>query len=153
MALRYSLCTVEPSYHLNSDVLGVSGLSGAAVVLVLNGRFYIQAAANAKHSLFVYIHLVVVYQIILNPAVTLIWVLRMYLFHNFCNLLIFQLSGALFATKPTIIGCSGHPQQFTCCFYRVAVFLVTFFYCQVDMGLSYLAQPRLLSISSNFFSR
>lgn len=118
--------TVQPVFR---DVLGISGLSGAAVVLVLNGRFYIQAAANTKYSLFVYIHLVVVYQIILNTAVTLIWVLCMYLFHNFCNLLVFQLSGALFTTQPAVIGCPGNSRYGTGLFYRISIFSPVLFRC------------------------
>ena len=75
------------------------------------------------------------------------------LFHKLRNLLVFQLSGALFTAKPAVVGCSGHTQQFAGYLYRIAIFFVTFFYCQVDMRLPYLAQPRLLSISSNFFSK
>ena len=92
-------------------------------------------------------------QIVLNATVTLVRVSNMDLLHNLGYLLVFQFSAAFLPTEPAIIGCSGYTKYIARCFYRISVFFFAFLNCPVDMGLPYLAQPRLLSISSNFFSR
>jgi hypothetical protein len=96
---------------------------------------------------------VVMGQIVLDTAVAFIRTFRMDLLHNLSDLLVFQLSGTLFAAEPAVVSCSGYPKYFTRAFYRISEFFFAFLYCLVDMGLPNLAQPRLLSISSNFFSR
>ena len=75
------------------------------------------------------------------------------LLHNLSNLFVFQFPGTLLSAQPTVICRSGDTEQFARCFYRISIFFFCFLYCQVDMGLPNLTQPRLLSISSNFFSR
>ena len=95
------------------DVLGIGGLPGTAVVLVLNSRLDIQTAADAKYSLFINIQLVIVGQIILDPAVALIRAFSMDLLHKFRNLLIFLFSGALSAADPAVVCCSGYAEHTT----------------------------------------
>ena len=58
------------------DVLRISGLSGAAVVLVLNGGLDIQTAADTKYTLFIYIRLVVMGQIVFDTALAFVWILH-----------------------------------------------------------------------------
>ena len=92
-------------------MLWIGSLSGTTVVFVLNGRLNIQTAANTKYALFVHIQIMVVCQIILDTAVTLVRILGMDLLYNFCDLLVFQLSGTLFAAKPTVVCGSGHTEH------------------------------------------
>ena len=134
-------------------ILRIGSLPGTAVVLVLNGGLDIQAAADAQYPFLVHIYLVVMSQIILDPAVAFVRILCMNLLHKFRNLLVFQLPGALFAAKPAVVGRSGHAQLLTGQFHRIPIFFLTFSHCQIDVRLPYLAQSRLLSISSNFISR
>ena len=142
--------TVQP---VLCDMLWIRGLPGTTVVLVLNGGLYIQTTANPEYPFLIYIQIVVMSQIVLDPAVAFVWILCMYLFHKLCEFLVFNLSGTLLAAEPTIVTCSGHSQDSTRQFYRVAIRFLVLFNCQINMRLPYLAQPRLLSISSNFFSR
>ena len=65
--------TVQPVFR---DVLRISGLSGAAVVLVLNGGLDIQTAADTKYTLFIYIRLVVMGQIVFDTALAFVWILH-----------------------------------------------------------------------------
>ena len=123
-----------------------------AIVLVLNGRFDIQAAADTKYPLLVHIQLVVMGQIVPDATVTLVGTFCMDLLHNLSDLLIFQFSVALSATEPAIVGRSGHSQYCTGLFYWISIYFFVFLNCQVDMRLPNLAQRPLLSISSNFFS-
>lgn len=134
-------------------MLGIGGLSGTAIVLVLNGGLDIQTAADTEHPLFIHIQLVVMGQIILDPAVSFVRILCMDPFHNLGKLLVFQLSGTLLSTEPAVIGRSGHAKYSTGHFDRIILFFLCFFYCQIEVGLPHLAQRSLLSISSNFFSR
>ena len=62
------------------DVLRIGSLSGAAIVLVLNGRLDIQAATNTQHPFLVHIQLMVMGQLVLDPPVALVWILSMDLF-------------------------------------------------------------------------
>ena len=101
---------VQPVF---SYVLRVSSLSGTTVVLVLNGRFNIQAATDTKHSLFIHIKLVAVCQIVLNTAVTLVRMLCMYLLHKLSDLFVFLFSVALLAAEPAVVGGSGYTKQVT----------------------------------------
>jgi hypothetical protein len=55
----------------------------------------------------------VVCQIVLNTAVTLVRILGVDLLHNFCDLLVFQLSGTLLTAEPTVVCGSGYTQQVT----------------------------------------
>ena len=64
------------------NVLWVGCLSGTPIILVLNCGFDVQTATDAKHSLLIHIHLVVVGQIIFDPAVALIRTFFMDLLHN-----------------------------------------------------------------------
>ena len=88
------------------DMLRIGSLPGTAIVLVLNSRLDIQAAANTKHPLLIYIQFVVVCQIVLDPAISFVRIFSMYLLHDFCDLLVFQLSAALFSAQPAVVGCS-----------------------------------------------
>ena len=97
--------------------------------------------------------IIVVCQIIYDSSVSFVRTLGVEFFYNLCNLFVCQFSVALFAAQPTVVSCSGDVQQLTGYFYGVAVFFAAFLDCQIDMGLLYLAQRPLLSISSNFFSR
>ena len=142
-----------PVQPIPGYVLWIGGLPCAAVVLVLNGGLIIQTAADTKYSFLVHIQVVVVCQIVLDTAISFVRILGMNLLHDLRNLFVFQFSGTLFPTDPTIIGGSGHPQYGTRYFYWISVFLVGFLDCLIDTRLPYLTQPRLLSISSNFFNR
>ena len=52
------------------DMLRIGSLPGTDSVLVLNSRLDIQAAANTKHPLLIYIQFAVVCQIVLDPAIS-----------------------------------------------------------------------------------
>ena len=79
---------------------------------VLNGGLDIQAAADPQYPFLVHIQSVVMGQIVLDTAVAFVRTFRMDLLHNLSDLLIFQLSGTLFAADPTVVGGSGHAKQF-----------------------------------------
>ena len=97
--------------------------------------------------------IMVMRQIILDSSVSFIRALSVDFLYNLCNPFVCQLSGTLFPAPPTVVGCSGDMQQLTGCLYGIVAFFAAFLDCQIDMGLLYLAQRPLLSISSNFFSR
>ena len=100
--------TVQP---VLGDVLRIGSLSGTTVVLVLNGGLNVQTAADPQDPFLVHIQVVVVCQIVLNTAVSFVWTFRMNLFHNLCYLLVFLLSGTLFATEPAVVCRSGYAKQ------------------------------------------
>ncbi len=89
-------------------MLRIRCLSCTAVILVLNGGLDIQAAADPQYPFLVHIQSVVMGQIVLDTAVAFVRTFRMDLLHNLSNLLVFQLSGTLFAADPTVVGGSGH---------------------------------------------
>jgi len=93
------------------DVLRIGSLSGTAIVLVFNGRLDIQATANAQHPFLIHIQLVVVGQVVLDATVAFVRIPCMDLLHNLSDYLVFQLSGTLFATEPSVVGCSRHAKQ------------------------------------------
>lgn len=72
-------------------------------------------------------------------------------FYQCCNSPVFQFVFRYFPIQPFIVGCSGHPAQLTKCLYRIIMFLVFFSDCLIYRFMTNQAQPRLLSISSNFF--
>ena len=72
-------------------------------------------------------------------------------FYQCCNSSVFQFIFRYFTVQPLIVGSSGHPAQLTKCLYRIIVVLMLFFDCLIYRFMTNQAQPRLLSISSNFF--
>lgn len=135
------------------DMLWILCLSGTPVVFVLNCGFDIPLTADSQYTFLVYSNIVIMIQIILDSTIPFIWVLCMNSLNYLCNPFIFYLSLALISTQPTVVCCSGYTEVFAAYFYGISIFFLTSFNCQIDMALPYLAQPRLLSISSNFFSR
>ena len=103
-------CVKLPIQPILRYVLRIGGLPRTAVILVLNGGLNIQTAANTKHSLLIHIQVVIMYQVVLDTAITFVRILGMDLLYDLCDPLVFQFSGALFASDPTVIGRSGHPQ-------------------------------------------
>ena len=72
-------------------------------------------------------------------------------FYQFCNFSIFQLTFRCFTIPPFVISGSGHSAQLTKRLYRIIMLLVFFLDCLIYRLMTNQAQPRLLSISSNFF--
>ena len=106
-------CVKLPVQPILRYVLRIGGLPRTAVILVLNGGLNIQTAANTKHSLLIHIQVVIMYQVVLDTAITFVWILGMDLLYDLRNPLVFQFSGTLFATDPAVIGRSGHSQYGT----------------------------------------
>lgn len=64
-------------------------MARTAIVGVLNCRLNALLLADPADSLVVYFHMLVMPQIIRNSAVPFIWMVCMYLLHQFCNVLVF----------------------------------------------------------------
>lgn len=148
-----TFCMKLPVQQILCYMLRIRSLSGTSVVFVLNCGFDIPLTADSQYTFLVYSNIVIMIQIILDSTIPFIRALCMNSLNDLCNPFIFYLSLALLSAQPTVVCRSGYTEVFAGYFYRISIFFLTFFNCQIDMALPYLAQPRLLSISSNFFSR
>lgn len=86
------------------NVLGIIGLPGTAVAGVLDGRLDISGPADAQHTLIVDMDTVVVAQIIIEPAVTLIRAFLVDLFYDTGQTFIFRCPAAHFPRNPLVVG-------------------------------------------------
>ena len=91
-----------------SQMLRVSGTPGTAVVTVLHGRPDISGPADTKHSLIIDMDTVVMAQIIIEPAITLVRVFRMNFLDLICQPLILCGSAALLSSCPLMVSGTGH---------------------------------------------
>ena len=93
----------------------------------------------------------VAFQFIPNSAIAFIRRFVMDFFYQCCNSPVFQLAFWYFTVQPFIIGSSGYSTKLAENLYRIIVFFVFLFDCLIYRFMANQAQPRLLSISSNFF--
>lgn len=151
--LIWKICMELSVKQILGGMLWILCLPGTPVIFVLNCGFDILLTADSQNTLLIYSDIVIMIQIILDSTIPFIRALCMNSLNDLCNPFIFYLSLALVSAQPTVVCCSGYTEVFAAYFYGISIFFLTFFNCQIDMALPYLAQPRLLSSSSNFFSR
>lgn len=119
------------------NVLGILGLPGTAAAGVLDGRLDIPGPADAQHTLIVHMDTVVVAQIIIEPAVTLIRAFLVALFYDTGQTFIFRCPAARFPRNPLVVGGSRHMEQGAGIFNRIPLFLMAFLDGSVNPPLSY----------------
>ena len=118
--------------------LRILRLSRAAVVIILDGRLNAFGTANSENTLVVHMNVMVMAEIVIDAAITLVRAFHVYLLHFRRNLLVFLCPGALLAGCPTMVGCSGNVQQLTG-FLNWSTFLgMTFLNGSIQVGLPYL---------------
>ena len=93
------------------------------------------------------------FQIITDPAVTLVRTLHMDLLNRISNPFVFHLISRNISTQPFIVCGTTYIPKLTKWANRIAMFFVFFFDSLIDLCILYQAQPRLLSISSSFFRK
>lgn len=120
------------------QILWILGLSGAAMVAVLNSGFDAFGPADTQDPFIVHVYPKIVPEIIVDPTVALIWTLHMNLLYFLGNLLVPGESWTLFSGKPFVIGGSGYLKLLTGGFYWIAFLSMAFFDSPVKMALSYL---------------
>ena len=119
------------------DIQRVLGLSGAAMAAVFHRGAYIFGPADAQHPLIIHMDAIVVTQIVIEPPIALIRAFLMDFFDLVSQALILLSSMAQFPTRPSVVGGTGHMEQFACRFNGIPFFLVALLHCLVNMTLSY----------------
>lgn len=136
-----------------SNILGILGSSGTAVAVVLHRRTYIPGLANPQYSLVVYTDSIVMTKIVVESPVALVRAFLVDFFDFVSQALIFLSSAAQLSRIPFVVSRTGCMEQFTGCFNREPLFLMTFLNRLVKLALSYFREASLLSTSFNFFNR
>ena len=137
--------------HIFSNMLRILGVSGTAVVLVLNSGFNAFDTTDTQHALVIDMNSMVVLQIIPNTPVALVGAFGVDGFDFVRKLVVLCRSLAGFARCPTVIGGSRYAQYPANAANRVMVFFLTLLNRPVFPKLLYLPKASLLSISCNFF--
>ena len=128
LAVEYILC----------DILRVLCLPGTAVVAVLDGGFYALGTADTQDALIIDMNAVVVAQLVVDAAITLIRTLHVDLLHLFSELFILGFSAAQLAGRPLVICRSGNVQQFTGFVDGITFLGMALLYRTIQMALPYL---------------
>ena len=132
------LCVKLTVQTVLSNVLRVFGLSGASVVAVLNCGFYILCPANSQNPLVVDMDTVIMPQIVVDPAISLVRAFHVDLLHCFCTLFILCGSYTQLPGIPLVVSRTGNVQQCTSFFNGIVPLCVTFPDSSIKMTLSYL---------------
>lgn len=119
------------------NIQRVLGLSGTAMAAVFHCGAYIFGPADTQHSLIVDMDTVVVTQIVVEPPIALIRAFLMYFFNLVSQTLILLSSMAQLPSGPSVVGGTGHMEQFAGRFNGIPSFLMALLYCLVNMALSY----------------
>jgi len=80
---------------------------------------------------------VIVVQVIVNTAVSLIGTLRMDLFYFFCKPFVFGGPEARLSGNPLVVGGTGYMEQLAGHLDRISILIMAFLYGCVHMTLSY----------------
>ena len=118
--------------------LRIFRLSGAAVVVILNGGLNAFGTANSEYTFVVHMNVMVMAEVVIDAAITLVRALHVDLLDLLRNLLIFPCPGALLAGCPTMISSSRNMQQLTGFFNRSTFLGMTFLNGSIQVGLPYL---------------
>ena len=86
------VCMEIPVENILRQILRIFGISGTAVVCILDGGLYVTTAADSQGTFVADSNIVVFLQIIPNAAVTLVWTVRMDLFGEIRYAFVFFLS-------------------------------------------------------------
>jgi hypothetical protein len=78
-----------------SYILWIAGITCTSIGGIFDRRFNILSPADPKDSLVVGMDSMEMFQIITNTSVSFVRMTSMDLFHQFCNMLIYSLSGGL----------------------------------------------------------
>ena len=88
-------------------ILRILGLSRAAIVVVLDGGFYVLCPTDAKYPLVIDVDIVVVSQIIVDTAVAFVRAFHMDFLDLFRKPLVFGNPAALVPRRPFMVGGTG----------------------------------------------
>ena len=132
------LCVKLTIQTVLSNVLRVFGLSGASAVAVLNCGFYILCPANSQNPLIVDMDTVIMPQIVVDPAISLVRAFHVDFLHCFCNFFILCGPYAQLPGIPLVVSRTGDVQQCTSFFNGILLFCVAFPDSSIEMTLSYL---------------
>ena len=136
-----------------SNILRILCPPCTAMVIVLDGGLDALGPTDAKNALVVHMNVMIMAEIVIDAAVALIRALHVDLLDLLRKLLVLHSPGALFPGRPAKVGGSRNVQQLTGRLNRIAFLCMAFLNSAIQMGLPYLREASLLSISSNFFSR
>lgn len=119
-------------------ILRIFCLPCTAVVVVLDGRFYILYPTDTKDSLVIDVDIVIVSQIIVDTAVAFVGAFHMNLLDFLSKSLVLGDPMTSVSRRPFMIGGTSHMKQLTGSFYGIFRFRIAFFYGCVEMALPYL---------------
>jgi len=118
-------------------ILWILRLPGTAVAGILDGRFDILGPADSQHSLVIDMYVLIMVQLVVDPAVAHIRVLCVDLLDFLCQRLILCCPAAEFAGGPLVVSGTGDMEQLAAQLYGTAIFLVAFFDRAVKMLLPF----------------
>ena len=72
--------------YVIGHILRMRSVTGTTVAAVLNGRLDLLYAADPQNALVTHVNAKVVFQVIPDTAIALVWMLPMYLLYLLCNL-------------------------------------------------------------------
>lgn len=96
-------CTELAVQQIFGQILRILGSPGAVVVAVFDGGLDASGPTDAKDALVIDLDSVVMTQLIIDSAVSLVWAVHVDMLHLFGNLLVFSDSLALLAGGPTVV--------------------------------------------------
>ena len=131
------LCIKLAVQKVLSNILGILGAPGTAVIAVLHGRTDIPGPANPQHSFIIDMETIIMAKIVVESPVTLVWAFHMDFFDDICQMLIFLGSAAQLSRIPFVVSRTGYMEQFTGRFNGESLFFMTFLNCLVKLPLSY----------------
>ena len=139
--------------NILSDELWIVCLLGASFICILDSGFDSKLSADSQNSLIIHINIMIPLKVISDFAVSLVRTFHMNLFYGFCNLSVFSFSPRHFMMQPFVVSRAADSTDFAQYRNWIVVCFVFFLYCLIYVFVTNQAQPRLLSISSNFFRK
>ena len=97
------LCVKLTVQTIICNILRILGLPGASTVVVLNCGFHILCPANSQNPLIVDMETVIMTQIVIDPAISLVRAFYVDFLHCFCNLFILCGSYAQLPGIPLVV--------------------------------------------------
>ena len=139
--------------NILSDELWIVCLLGASFICILDSGFDSKLSTNSQNSLVIHVNIMIPLKVISDSTVSLVRTFHMNLFYGFCNHSVFSLGLRYFMMQPFVIGGTADTADFAKCTDWIIMFFMFFLDCQIYVFVANQAQPRLLSISSNFFKK
>ena len=133
-----SLGVKLPAQQVFSNILRISGTSGATMIAVFDRGFNIALSANPQNSFVVDMNAVVMEKIVTDAAISFVRTFCVNFLYFLRQLFIFSSSGTFSTGQPPIICCPGYLEQCTGCLYCRSVFSAMFLDRSVNMALPYL---------------